>query len=119
MMEQESNELNSHLEVIENNINELEELKRSLEEIEKAEEKEILANLGKKIFIPLEIKEKELIIEIGNKIFVKKKIKPAIELIDSQLQKLNLGKEKVIEDLEELQIRVNDLMNEIDSKEKK
>ncbi|MBD3252236.1 hypothetical protein GF386_00715, partial [Candidatus Pacearchaeota archaeon] len=42
MMEQESNQLNEHLKILDENLNEMGELKKSLEEIEKKECKEIL-----------------------------------------------------------------------------
>ena len=115
IIEQESNNLNHHLELIEQNIKEIEELKESLIEIENSNEKEILANLGKRIYIPVEIKEKELIVEVGNKTFVKKSIKDTLILIDEQIEKLNLAKDKINMDLESLQERINKLMENIES----
>jgi len=118
MMEQESNQLNQHLEIISQNLNEMEELKRSLEEIEKSDNNEILANLGKRIYIPVEIKEKKLIVEVGNKTYVKKSVKDTIDLIKTQIQKLNLAKDKISMDIEGLQDRFNVLIEEFEKEQR-
>ena len=70
LIEQEANQLNSQSELISQNIKELNELKDSLEEINNKESKEILVNIGKKIYLPVEIKKKELVVEVGNKSYV-------------------------------------------------
>lgn len=123
IMEQESNQLNQHLQLVEENLSEMQELKLSLEELEKINNKDILANLGKKIYLPVEIKEKKLIVDVGNKNFVKKTIPETKNIIEDQIKKLLDGKEKITEELEKLQERVNKLMLEIqksqEEKEKK
>jgi len=65
MLQQEAQELNQQLQLIEQNISEMQELNLSLEELEKNDDKNILANIGKKIYLPVEVKEKELVAIVG------------------------------------------------------
>jgi prefoldin alpha subunit len=119
LIEQESNQLNQQLELIEQNITEFIEINKSLEEIENSNKKEILANLGKRIYISVEIKSKKLIMEVGNKIFVKKSIPETMELINEQVKKLISGKDNIMFQLESLQEKVNQLMEEFEEERKK
>jgi len=118
-IEHQSNQLNQQLQLIEQNINELEEIELSLNEIEKIESKEILANIGKRIYIPVDIKDKNLIVEIGNKNFVKKTIPETREIIKDQIKKLINNKENLVEELESLQDKANLMMLEIEKEMKK
>ena len=113
MIEQEAEQFTKQSELIEQNISEMEELRASLEELEDKETKEILANLGKKIYIPVEIKDKTLIVEVGNKNFVKKSIPETKILIDEQLKRLLAAKSQIIERLEVMQKDMEIIMNEI------
>jgi len=112
MIEQEVNQLNSQTELIEQNLNEIQELKVALEEIDKKETKEILVNLGKRIYIPVEIKEKSLTVEVGNKNFVKKSISETRDLIDEQIKKLLGARAQIVERLHELEISMSELIIE-------
>lgn len=103
MLQEEAQRLNSQMQMIEQNISEIGEIKESLDEIGKSEKQEILANLGKKIFLPVEVKEKYLIVDVGNKKFVKKTISETNSLINSQLEKLNIARMQITERLEALQ----------------
>jgi prefoldin alpha subunit len=119
MMEQEANKLNQQLQLIENNLTEIREIAEGLDEIEKKETKEILANIGKKIYLPVEIKDKKLIIEVGNKSFVKKSISETKELIKEQIGKLNLARHEITERLENLQEEAGKLMMAIEEEQGK
>ncbi|VVB78771.1 Prefoldin subunit alpha [uncultured archaeon] len=118
MIEQEVNQLNQQTELVEQNLNEISELKAGLEEIEKNETKEILVNVGKRIYIPVEIKEKSLVVEVGNKNFVKKSISETKKLIDEQLKKLNEAKLQIVERLQELEMTMRDLVREASNSDK-
>ena len=110
MLQQEAEDLNQQLQLIEQNLSEIEKLKESLEEIDKNENKEILANIGKKIFLPVEIKDKNLFVEIGKGNFVKKTIPETIQVTEEQTKKLVAGKQEVVERLEGLQKEVENMM---------
>jgi len=113
MLQQEAQELNQQLQLIEQNISEMQELNLSLEELEKNDDKNILANIGKKIYLPVEVKEKELFVEVGKGNFVKKSVLDTKQIVDGQVKKLIIGKEDIIKKLEELQGKANDLMMNI------
>ena len=113
LMEQEANQLNEQTQLIEQNIREMSELKESLDEIEK-NGKDILANLGKRIYIPVEIKDKNLIVEVGKGNYVKKNIKDTMKVIDEQINGLMEGRGQIIARLDELQGEMMKLVGEIE-----
>jgi len=109
-LEQEADTLNQQLQLIEQNLSEIKDLGVSLDEIEKKENKEILVNIGKKIYLPVEIKDNNFFVEIGKGNFVKKTNPEAKKIIKEQIKKLGLGKEEITKRLNELQQQANDLM---------
>ena len=119
MFEQEAQQLNQQLQLIEQNISEMQDLELSLDEIDKKENNEILANLGKGIYIPVEIKDKKLIVEVGNKNFVKKTISETKDIIKEQLIKLVGAKSQISERLESLQSEIETLMKNFEKEKKK
>jgi len=118
LIEQEANQLNSQSELISQNIKELNELKDSLEEINNKESKEILVNIGKKIYLPVEIKKKELVVEVGNKSYVNKSIEETLGIVDEQMGKLVVAKGEIDERLRELESTI-ELMLESENKNHK
>jgi prefoldin alpha subunit len=114
VIQEEAQQLNQQMQLIEQNIQEIAEIESSLDELEKKETKEILANLGKKIFVPVEIKDRNLIVEVGNRKFVKKSIGETKELILEQINKLNIAKNQINERLESLQCEAESLVMEIE-----
>jgi len=111
MMEQEVNQLNEQLKVVEQNVGELGSLNESLDEI--GEGKEILANLGKKIFVPVEIKEKKLIVDIGKDNFVKKSVDETKVIVENQIGSLMEVKEHVMKRLQLLEAEMGELIMKI------
>lgn len=109
-LEQEADALNQQLQLIEQNLSEIKDLGASLEEIEKKDNKSILVNIGKKIYLPVEIKENDLFVEIGKGNFVKKTNSDTKKIIKEQIERLGLAKEDVIKRLNELQEEANNLM---------
>lgn len=120
LMEQEANQLNEQLQLIEQNVREMTELKASLDEIEGSKDKaEILANLGKKIYIPVEIKDKNLIVEVGKGNFIKKSIKDTEKVVDEQIKKLMEGRGQIMTRLEQLHDGMQKIVGEIEKEEGK
>ncbi len=116
MLEGEADKISQQFQLIEGNLNEIVDIKEGLGEIEKKETNEILVNIGKKIFVPVEIKDKNLIIEVGNKKFVKKSIRETKELIEEQIEKLLHAKQEMTSKFEELQEKANRLMMQVEKK---
>ena len=107
---QEAQELEKQLQTIDQHISDLTNLSNGLSELEKSEEKEIYANIGKGIFIPAEIKGKELIVEVGNKNLVKKTIPETKEIIQNEMEKLINAKSEIMNRVEMLQAEMQKVM---------
>jgi len=112
MMEQETNSLNEQLKSVDHNVMEMNDLKASLEEIETNPNKEIMANLGKRIFIPVEIKDNKLIVEVGKGNFVKKSVPDTKKIVDDESDKLMEAKNQIMGRLDELQNDMNQMIME-------
>ena len=112
MMEQETNQLNEQLKSVDFSVAEMNDLKESLEEIESNENKEIMVNLGKRIFIPVKISDKKLIVEVGKGNFVKKSVIETKLVVDEESEKLNEAKIHIMGRLEELQEEMNQMIME-------
>ena len=121
MMEQESQQLNQQLQLIDQNINEMQELELSLDALEDDKNKEILTNIGKKIYLPVEIKDKDvkLIVEIGKGNFVKKSVSETKQVVQEQIAKLIGAKTEINQRMEEMQSEMIGLMTQIEKEQTK
>ena len=111
MMEQEVNYLNQQLQLIDENIKEMNQISDSLGEIKKGNE--ILSNLGKKIYLPVEVKDDKLVVEVGRGNYVKKSISETKEILERENNKLMEGKGKIIERLNFLQEEMSRMLMEL------
>ena len=115
MMEQEGNQLNQQMQMIEQNISEMTELNASLDELEKYKEGEMLVNIGKKIYLPVNAKPEKLIVEVGKGNLIEKSISEAKEIVVEQIGKLNMGKMQISGRLEELQEEMMKMVGEVEA----
>ena len=106
MLEQEATKFQQQMELVDQQILELQNLYNGLEELDKSKEMELLANLGKNIFIKTEVQSKELLVDVGNKTFVKKNIPETLRVIAEQLEKLMEAKNMIILKLSMMLLRV-------------
>ena len=113
LMQQEGEKLAEQLQFINQQIAEFEVLKLSLENLKKSKGKEILADLGKGIFIKSKIEEEKLFVNVGEGVVVKKTKEETIKIIDKQINQLeNLKRdlmkeiEKINSELEEIAIKL-------------
>jgi len=115
MLENEAKQFQEQAELVNQQIAEFEILKRSLEKINKDDEKEFLAPLGKGVFVKSEMKEKELFVNIGQGIVIRKNPEDAVKIIDRQVKQLeNLG-EGLIGEIEKLNMKMRELIKEIET----
>jgi prefoldin alpha subunit len=98
--------------MVDQNVVEMNDLKASLDEIDSNENKEIMANLGKRIFIPVDIREKSLIVEVGKGNFVKKSVPDTKKIVDEEGDKLVEAKNQIMGRLDELQNEMNKMIME-------
>jgi len=119
LIEQEVNQLNQHLQLIEQNINEMSELRESLEELKKPENKEILANIGKRIYLPVEIKDRKLIVEVGKGHYVKKTVSDTTEVVEDQMKNLISARTDINGRLGSMQEEVTKIIGDIEKEKEK
>jgi len=112
LLQQEANKLEEQIQLINQQVSELEILKMSLEKIDKIEEKEILASLGKGIFIKAEKKENELFVNIGEGVVVKKTSKETCDIIDKQIKQLEEIKINLLSEIEKINFQLQELVKE-------
>lgn len=118
-IEQEAQQLEQQSQLIEQSLVEMQSLNSSLDELEKTDKKEILANIGRGIYVPAEIKGKDLTVEVGNKVFVKKTIPETKKIIEGQIEKLGSARLQISNKIEDLRLEVNQLMKSDEKEEKK
>ena len=102
MFEQQMQQFQEQIGAVENGINELGELSFGLDEIREGVGKEILAPLGKGIFVGATVSSETLTVDVGGKNFVKKSIPETKEIIDEQIKKLTQIKKELANSLEKL-----------------
>jgi|SRR3989344_5796004 len=108
MLQQQAEQYEQKLNMINQQIVQLEELKVALDNIE--DKKEILANIGKGIFVSAELKSKELLVNIGNNIVIKKTAEETKKVIDRQVSQLSEIKSQFLMQLEETNMQLQDLV---------
>jgi prefoldin alpha subunit len=110
MLGQEAEKIEQQIQTIDQQISELASVRESLQALESGKQKEILANLGKGIFIKTELKGKELLVNVGKEIIVEKSINDTLKVIEDQTTKLITGKEGFISRIQELQENMQTLL---------
>ena len=118
MLEQEAQKLQEQMQIIEQQVLELQSLEHGLQELDKTNEKAMLSNLGKGIFMKTEIKDKNLFVDVGNKTFVKKDVPQTLKIIEEQLSKLIEAKNQIMLRMQELQEQMQTLFAEVQNTEK-
>ena len=108
MFEQQIKRFQEQMLAIEQGIQELQELNKGLSDLEKSDQTEIFASLGKGIFIKAKILSKDLIVDIGNENFIKKTIPETINIIKDQIKKLLEAKGELNKVIEELNNGLNE-----------
>lgn len=108
---QEAEKLEQQINLIDQQIRELEAVKQSIEELAiKQIGSEILTNLGKGIFVKTETKSKELFVNVGRETMIKKTPEETLKIIGEQMIKLASGRENFLERVQDLQGRMNSII---------
>ncbi len=112
LIEQEIGRLEQQMQLIEQQSLEMQNLQKGLEEFEKSREKQMLANLGRNIFIKTEISDKNLLVDVGNRVFVKKNISETLKLVGEQLANLAEAKNKVMGKMQDIHAQAEEIIGE-------
>ena len=119
IIEQQMKEYQNELTALQLQINEMENLRESLEEIEKAKEKnEILTALSPGVFIKTQLKGKNILMNVGYGVVVPKDVKEALGIVKDQTMKMQGIVYKLEKDVEifnkhliNLQMELQELLN--------
>ena len=112
MFEQQIKQLQEQSQVVEQAIIETSSLNLGLDDLKEGKNKEIMASIGKGIFIKARLDSEDLLVDIGSKNFVKKSIPETQELIQEQIEKLDVVKVEIEERLEEINSEVTEMFKE-------
>lgn len=111
MIQQQAGAMQERLEIINNQIMEMQAIETSLSDLDKKENGgEMLANLGKGIFVKTEVKDKDLFVNVGKEIIVKKSVSETIDVLKNQITRLDEAKEGVISKVGELEGQMQGLI---------
>ena len=113
MFEQQIQHLQQQIQAVEESIVDMGLLNTGLSEIEGSVGKEILAPLGRGIFIEAKLLSDKLTVDVGGRNFVKKTVPQTKEIIDEQIKKLNEIKGELNEKIEEISEELTDAISEI------
>jgi len=102
VFEQQIRQLQEQLQAVEQALVETSSLNIGLDELKKGKEKEILASIGKGIFVKSKITSENLIVDVGGKNFVKKSVEETQNIIQEQIRKLESIKEELNHNLEQI-----------------
>lgn len=115
LLERQANELEQNLQLVEAQINQLEEFKKSLEFLIKSKDNEILASFGRGVYVKSTLKDKEkLFVEVGAGIMVKKTPEETKLIIESQISRLKQARMQIISQIEMTQEQLEEFLSEID-----
>jgi prefoldin alpha subunit len=104
MFEQQIQGIQQQLQAVEKAIVEMESLRLGLDEIKGKKDQEIMAPVGKGIFVKAKLLSEDLTVDVGGRNFVKKSIPDTQKIIADQVKKLEDAKkdlEKAMEDINE------------------
>lgn len=112
IFEQQIRQLQQQINAVDEGIIELGELDFGMDELKKSKGKEILAPVGRGIFIKAKVESEELTVDIGQKTFVKKSVSDTQETIRKQIEKLKEVREELNKNLEEIGREAEKMMGE-------
>lgn len=111
-LEQQSEETKKQIENVDEQTGEMESLKLSLQKIENKKNGEILANLGRGIFIASKIEDRKVFVNVGSKILVRKSLPDAVEIVDKQINELGEIRHQLMHNLEHINSNLQRLVED-------
>jgi prefoldin alpha subunit len=111
-----SKEVEEKINLVDQHINDLTNFEKSINELESTKESEILASVGKGVYIKSEIKERKLFVDVGSGILVRKEVGEAKDIVGKQIKKLIEMKQDLSMQFSALDEEMKLLMGQIDIK---
>lgn len=112
MYEQHMNQNQQQLGAVDQGIAELGELIKGIEDLKGKKDQEILAQIGKGIFVKAKLISEDLVVDIGNQNLVGKDIESTTNLIKEQLGKLEEAKKELSKNFEQVQSEMGKMLEE-------
>lgn len=117
MFEQQIQALQQQLGAIEEGVMDLQTINFGLDELKGKTGKEILAPVGRGIFVKAKLLSEDLIVDVGGKNFVSKKIDDTKKLIGEQMEKLDKVRHELNEKMAELDTELSRAIEEAQKEE--
>jgi len=116
MLQRQSEETEQQLRFVDEQIAELEKFKEGLKSFRESKEKEILANLGKGVYVKSEIKDREkLFVEVGAGVIVKKTPIEAMKVVEEQIARFENARVQIASQLESYNEELRSMIGEIEN----
>lgn len=112
MFEQQMQQLQQQVQAVEQGIVEMNSLNFGLDELVGKQGKEILAPIGRGIFIKSKLSSEELTVDVGGGNFVKKTIPDTKKIIEEQIKRLEDVKKDLNDNLEKVGAELEKVMGE-------
>jgi prefoldin alpha subunit len=116
MFEQQIQNINQQLQAVEKAITDMTSLNLGLDELKGKQGEEILAQIGRGIFVKAKLISEDLTVDVGGKNFVKKSIPDTQKIINEQIKRLEEAKEELGKAMEEINGQLTETMMEHQSK---
>ncbi len=114
----ESEEKEQQLRFVSEQIASLNEFKENLKELDKNTEREILAPLGRGVFVKSELKEKKLFVDVGAGVVLRKTPLEVGKIIDEQIGKFQEARVQIASLLESYALEFNKMLKEVEKLKK-
>jgi len=104
MYEQQIKQTHKQLQAVEQAIIDITSIVSGLDELKGSKDQEILAPIGRGIFVKTKLISEDLIVDIGDKNFVTKDIESTKKIIQEQIEKLEKARiqlEKILDEINE------------------
>ena len=118
-LEERAKQIEQNIQIVEENSIDLEKLKLGIEEIKDSKGKEILASIGRGIFVKARLEGDEFLTDVGGRNFVKKDINDIQGLISENVDKLKEIKVELFRELEDLNGELQDTLESVESASEK
>jgi len=112
-LNRQSQEISERLKIVGQQLLELQNFERNLAELENSKETEVLASLGKGVFIKTDMKKEDLFVEVGSGILVKKSLEESKKIAKQQSKKLNEMKMQLSVQNASISEKMKSLLHEI------
>ena len=106
-------ELEEHVKFLQNQIEELKQFAERLTSLGKSNEKDILASIGKGVYLPAELKDKNLLVEVGAGVIVKKTPEGLKEVVIDQISKLEESKVSMVSQIGLYTQKIQEIMLQV------